>query len=85
VHTRYSQSAPSVCEISIISHNGGIELVAPPNFSAAVKVSTHNGSIRTDLPIKVTGELSKHKIEGTIGAGDGKLYLETYNGSVAIR
>jgi hypothetical protein len=73
VHTRYSQSAPSVCEISIISHNGGIELVAPLNLSAAVKVSTHNGSIKTDLPIKVTGELSKHKIEGTIGAGDGKL------------
>jgi hypothetical protein len=50
-----------------------------------VEASTHNGSINTDLPITVTGKVSKNKLTGTIGNGDGKLYLETHNGSIRLR
>jgi len=50
-----------------------------------VDASTHNGSINTDLPITVTGKVSKSKLTGTIGNGDGKLYLETHNGSIRLR
>lgn len=85
IDVRYSQTAPGVCDISLVSHNGGIELAAPPNLSASVQLSTHNGSIKTHLPIKVAGELSKRNIQGAIGAGEGKLHLETYNGSITLR
>jgi hypothetical protein len=78
----YSGSASS---ISMITHNGSIELATPPGFSAQVKASTHNGSINTDLPITVTGKVSKSKLTGTIGTGEGQLHLETYNGSIRIR
>jgi len=81
----YCETAPGVCNVSIITHNSGIELVAPPGFSARVEASTHNGSVRTDLPIAVTGKVNKRKLTGTIGAGEGKLYLETHNGSIRIR
>jgi len=33
----------------------------------------------------VTGQVSKKKLSGTIGGGQGKLHLETHNGSIAIR
>lgn len=85
VKAYYSESAQPVCNVSIVTHNGGIEFTAPPDFSAAVEASTHNGSIKTDLPITVIGELSKKKLTGTIGTGEGKLRLETYNGSIKIR
>jgi tRNA threonylcarbamoyladenosine modification (KEOPS) complex Pcc1 subunit len=85
VHVHYSPAAATLCEISLFTQNGGIEFVAPTNFSAAIQASTHNGSIKTNLPIKVIGELSKSKIQGTIGSGEGKLHLETYNGSITIR
>ena len=85
VEVNYSQTAAPVCDISAVSHNGSIHLIAPPNLSAAVRVSTHNGSIKTDLPIKIIGELSRSKIQGTIGSGEGKLHLETHNGSITIR
>ena len=81
----YSDSAPSVCDVSIVTHNGGISFTAPPDFSARVNASTHNGSVHTDLPITVSGKVSKRKLAGTIGTGEGNLHLETHNGSIKIR
>lgn len=85
VKAYYCEAAPPVCNVSIITHNGSIEFVAPPGFSARAEASTHNGSVTTDLPIAVTGKISKNKITGTIGAGEGKLYLQTHNGSIRIK
>ena len=81
----YCETAGSVCNISIITHNGSVELASPPGLSAQVEASTHNGSVRTDLPIAVIGKVDKRKLTGTIGAGEGKLYLQTHNGSIRIR
>jgi hypothetical protein len=85
IDVSYAESASSVCNISLATHNGGVDLTCPPEFSAHAEISTHNGSIRTDLPITVTGKLDKKKITGTIGTGQGKLYIKTYNGSVHVR
>jgi hypothetical protein len=85
IKINYSETAKPACDVSVVTHNGGVEFVAPPNFSAAVDVSTHNGSIKTDIPITVTGKVSKGKLTGTIGTGKGKLHLETHNGSIRIK
>ena len=81
----YSEAAKPACDVSVVTHNGGVEFTAPPNFSAKVEASTHNGSIITDLPITVIGKVSKRKLTGTIGKGEGKLRLETHNGSIKIK
>jgi DUF4097 and DUF4098 domain-containing protein YvlB len=81
----YSEAAPSVCDISIATYNGSIDFAAPPDLSARVDASTHNGSINTDLPITVSGKVSKSRLSGTVGTGQGKLHLETHNGSIRIR
>jgi DUF4097 and DUF4098 domain-containing protein YvlB len=81
----YSQALPSVCDISLITYNGGIELETPSNFSGEIDISTRNGSIRTDLPITVVGKISKSRLSGRIGSGQGKLHLLTHNGSIRVR
>jgi hypothetical protein len=81
----YSETAPSVCDISLITYNGGIELTTPRNFSGEVDTSTYNGSINTDLPITISGKLSKRRLTGKIGTGQGKLHLESHNGSIRIQ
>jgi DUF4097 and DUF4098 domain-containing protein YvlB len=81
----YAESASPVVDISIITSNGSIELAAPPGLSARVEAVTHNGSINTDLPITVRGQVTKRKLTGTIGSGEGRLHLETHNGSVRLR
>jgi hypothetical protein len=85
VKVYYSNAAPSVCDISLITYNGGIELETPSNFSGDFNASTHNGSIRTDLPITIVGKISKSKLTGKIGNGSGKLHLETHNGSIRVK
>lgn len=85
VKAYYSEAAPSVCDISMTTHNGGIELVTPPDFSAKIDASTNNGSIDTNIAITVIGKVSKSRLTGTIGTGKGKLHLETHNGSIKIR
>jgi hypothetical protein len=81
----YTDTAPSACDISMVTYNGGIELKTPPGVSAKIDVSTHNGSISTDLPITVSGKISKSELKGTIGAGEGQIHLETHNASIRIR
>ena len=81
----YATDAPNVCQIKLKTHNGGIDLNAAPNFSAAAKVSTRHGSIHTELPIMVKGKINKNKLTGNIGTGKGQMHLETYNGSIRIK
>jgi hypothetical protein len=81
----YSTTASPVCNLSMVTHNGSVSVTTPPNFSAKVEASTHNGSIDTDLPMTVTGNITKGKLTGTIGKGEGSLYLETHNGSIKIK
>jgi hypothetical protein len=85
VEAVYSKEAPPVCNVSIETHNGGIGFTAPPGFSTEVDASTYNGSIHADLPITRTGQVSKRKLTGTIGTGEGKMHLETHNGSIKIK
>ena len=85
IRVYYSKAAPSVCDILLITHNGGIELETPSDFTGEVDISTNNGSIRTDLPITIVGKISKSKLSGKIGTGGGKLNLETHNGSIRLQ
>jgi len=85
INAAYYENAPAIFNASMVTHNGSIDFTAPLNLSATVDLSTHNGSINTDLPITVIGKVSKRKLTGTIGTGEGKLHLETHNGSIKIR
>jgi DUF4097 and DUF4098 domain-containing protein YvlB len=85
VRAAYSRSAPPVCDVSIVTHNGSVEFAGPPHYSARADVSTRNGTISTELPITLLGKVSRTELHGTIGAGEGRLHLETNSGSVTIR
>jgi DUF4097 and DUF4098 domain-containing protein YvlB len=79
----YAKTAPNVCNVSINTNNGDIDFRGPAGFSAVVEAGTHIGSIKTDLPLTVKGWLGK-TASGTLGKGEGKLHLETSNGSIRI-
>ena len=85
VEAELSQTAAPDTNITMVTHNGGIDLTTPPNYSANIDISTHNGSIDSALPVTVSGNFSKNKLTGIIGDGQGTLKLETHNGSITIR
>ncbi|MHC4460750.1 MAG: hypothetical protein ACYS6W_07775 [Planctomycetota bacterium] len=50
---------------------------------------THNGAIRTDLPLMVIPKANKRKLIEVISPGQlccvGKVYIKTHNGLVRIK
>lgn len=66
--------------------NGPITVRMPANVGASVHASTNSGgSVRSDFDVLIhSGEISKHRIEGTIGGGGPKIDLTTSNGSIAL-
>jgi len=80
-----SPSTPPEINANVVTSYGNIDFSAPPEFSGEIDLSTSYGSIKTDLPILVKGDLSKEKIKGIIGDGKGKLRLKTSFGSIKIK
>ena len=64
--------------------NGGITLTLPSYFNAELRADTLNGSIESDFPITVTGQVSRRRLHGTIGSGGRELQLKTVNGSIKL-
>jgi hypothetical protein len=50
---------------------------------------THNGAVRTDLPLTVVAKANIKKLTETLRPGQlfcvGKVYLRTHNGSIRIK
>jgi hypothetical protein len=76
--------APSACDISLTTHNGGIEFVGPADMSAQVDAQTHNGAVASDLAISAETQ-NRRRLKGTVGAGEGTLRVKTHNGDVHLR
>lgn len=67
--------------------NGGITVSLPATVGAEVEAETVNGSLSSDFPLTMQPGRSwgPRRMEGTIGAGGGRLSLETVNGGIEIR
>ena len=84
VHIEYTADAPGVIHATVTTSDGSITFAAPPGLSAVVEASTSDGSIHTNLPITIEGKVGK-SLNGTIGAGEGRLILKTHDGSITIK
>jgi hypothetical protein len=80
----YAKDASAACNVDISTSVGEIDFAGPDNLSAKFHASANVGSIKTRLPLTVTGKISKN-IDGTTGAGEGKVILKTNVGSIKIR
>lgn len=65
--------------------NGSITLDLPDDVNADVDARWVNGGIETDLPLELTGRISRSSAQGVLGEGGPRLELETVNGSIRIR
>jgi DUF4097 and DUF4098 domain-containing protein YvlB len=70
--------------LDVETHNGGVNLTMPSNYSAELETGTTNGRLRIDFPVTVQGLVGK-QINTTLGSGGPKVRAMTYNGGVNIR
>lgn len=68
---------------SLETSGGGISVALDP--SAALSIDASGNSVSTDLPITVSGEVTRRRLRGTLGKGGESLRLHTSGGSVRIR
>jgi DUF4097 and DUF4098 domain-containing protein YvlB len=70
--------------LDVETHNGGINLSMPANYSAELETGTTNGGLRVDFPITVQGRINRH-ITTTLGSGGPRIRAMTHNGGVNVR
>ena len=72
-------------EVRASTSNSSITVRLPADVGAIVSAHTSNSSISCDFDVSVHGgQISKHRLEGTIGKGGPLLDLGTSNGSIKI-
>jgi DUF4097 and DUF4098 domain-containing protein YvlB len=84
IQIEYAPDAPKALNVSATTSDSNIHLAAPAGLSAVVEATTGDGSIQTFLPITVQGKIGK-SLTGTVGDGEGRVYLKTQDGSITIR
>jgi DUF4097 and DUF4098 domain-containing protein YvlB len=67
------------------SQDGSITLRVPETFSAELDAQTGDGKVTLDLPVKVSGSISRSRIHGTILDGGPRLELRSGDGSIHLQ
>ena len=67
------------------SGSGSIRLELAPEARFNLNVSTGSGSIHTDRPIVMQGDLNRHHIEAVVNGGGPTVRASTGSGSITIR
>ncbi len=82
---RIELAMDAVREVHADTSNSSITVRLPEAAGAQVRAHTSNSSVTTDFDVSVRGGLiSKHSLEGRIGAGGPLLDLSTSNGSIKL-
>jgi len=71
-------------EVHAHTSNNGITLHMPSAINAHVTAHTSNSSITSEFEVRTQGALSKHDLDGVIGAGGPLLDLSTSNGGIRL-
>ncbi len=76
----------------IESHNGGIEIHAPANLNARIRLTTFQGGLSSEIPATIAGPderrngpMSERRVTATYGRGQATIDITTFNGGVRVR
>ncbi len=68
---------------SLETSGGGIEVAIDPELG--FEIDAEGNSVKTEVPVKVVGEVSWHTLKGSLGKGGETLKLRTSGGGVRIK
>lgn len=65
--------------------NGNVKVALDAEPSLKLTAATLNGRVRCEVPGFVASVEKRHKLKGTVGAGEAELIAETKNGSIVVQ
>jgi len=65
--------------------NGSVVLDVADDIDADLDASWVNGDLESDIPLRLTGRMSRRSARGELGDGGPELRVRTVNGSIRIR
>jgi hypothetical protein len=72
-------------QLELSTHNGGVTVAMPNNYSARFQTETNQGSISSDFPIAQRDNLRARKLEFALGAGGPLIHISTGNGGIKLK
>lgn len=68
----------------LTSSGGSISIYLNPECKVSIDASTSGGGVSADIPVTITGEISKNKLVADMNGGGPELYLRTSGGGIHI-
>jgi hypothetical protein len=72
-------------QLEVKTQNGGVTVTLPSYYSAHLQAETGMGSIRSDFPITMEGNLRPRHVDANLGSGGPLLHITTGNGGVSLK
>lgn len=67
------------------THNGTISVHVSERANATISAATYNGSFQSDFPVRLTGTGRDRQYHFTLGSGNARVELESFNGDIRLR
>lgn len=71
-------------QMDVKTHNGGVNVSMPANYSAHVQMETGSGRIQSDFANNLQAENRSHRMDFNVGSGGPLLHVSTVNGGVHL-
>jgi hypothetical protein len=72
-------------QLDVKTHNGGVTLSVPSQYSAHLQAETGMGHIQSDFPITMVGDMTPRQLDFNVGGGGALIHLATTNGGVRVK
>jgi len=72
-------------QLELSTRNGGVSIAMPSYYSAHLQAETGAGSIHSDFPLAMDGNLRPRRVDSNIGAGGSLIHISTGNGGVSLK
>ncbi len=72
-------------DVELSTTNGSVELRLSANVAARIDARAGNGSVRSDLPLRVEGRERRNSLTGDLNGGGPTIRIRTSNGSIRLR
>jgi hypothetical protein len=72
-------------QLEVSTHNGGVTVAMPSNYSAHVRAETSSGGIQSDFPVTLQGDMKPRRLDFTVGGGGPLIHVSTTNGGIKLK